>query len=384
MMTNLVLSANAGIAAKFRNLFKPRDIFLHDGKSLRRLSVGSRVQIAACLAAFVLLAWSAFATVHIVTAGNAIEGDVAQMERQVAEMQQAVAEIRAAAEQRAQVLEQRQAFLNALLSGQQDARQLAGMLPARAETSEGAQAATAPYAEVEGMQSAFVDRARATARTRIVETAQQIRSLGLDPARFLGRGGPLEEVNEAAPAGADPRFRQLFVAWRQLDQLQDGVIAIPSGRPVSTGVNFTSGFGVRSDPFQGRAAMHGGVDLAGPLGTPVYATADGIVGRAEWNNGGYGNLVEINHGQGIQTRYGHLSRLIAQPGQRIRRGELIGLMGSTGRSTGSHLHYEVRIDGRAVNPIPFLQNADARPPVQRVAQAGAPAAVAQGGPPASR
>ena len=91
---------------------------------------------------------------------------------------------------------------------------------------------------------------------------------------------------------------------------------------------------------------------------PIYATADGIVGRSEWNSGGYGNLVEINHGQGIQTRYGHLSRLIAQPGQRVRRGELIGLMGSTGRSTGSHLHYEVRIDGRAVNPIPFMQSND--------------------------
>ena len=378
-MTNLALSANSGIAARIRTLFKPRDIFFHDGKSLRRLSVGSRVQIAACLAAFVLLAWSAFATVRIVTAGNSIENDVAQMERQVAEMQRTVAELRAAAEQRAQVLEQRQAFLNALLSGQQDAQQLAAMLPARAETPEAAEAVTAPYAEVEDMQTAFVERARDAARTRIVETAQQIRRMGLDPARFLGRGGPLEEAGEAAPAGADPRFRQLFVAWRQLDQLQDGVIAIPSGRPVSTGVNLTSGYGVRSDPFRGSAAMHGGVDLAGPVGTPVYATADGIVGRSEWNSGGYGNLVEINHGQGLQTRYGHLSRLIARPGQRVRRGELIGLMGSTGRSTGSHLHYEVRIDGRAVNPVPFLQNADARP---RVAQAGTPAA--QGGPPASR
>ena len=102
--------------------------------------------------------------------------------------------------------------------------------------------------------------------------------------------------------------------------------------------------------------MHAGIDLAGPMGTPIYATADGIVGRSEWNNGGYGNLVEIDHGQGIQTRYGHLSQRIAQAGQRVHRGELIGLMGSTGRSTGSHLHYEVRIDGRAVNPIPFMQS----------------------------
>ena len=99
-------------------------------------------------------------------------------------------------------------------------------------------------------------------------------------------------------------------------------------------------------------------DLAGPVGTPIYATADGIVGRSEWNNGGYGNLVEINHGEGIQTRYGHMSRRLVEAGARVRRGQLIGLMGSTGRSTGSHLHYEVRIDGNAVNPIPFMKSND--------------------------
>ena len=122
-------------------------------------------------------------------------------------------------------------------------------------------------------------------------------------------GGPFEEV--AAAGNADPRFRELFATWRRLDQLEQGVAAIPSAHPIHSSIDFTSGYGVRSDPFRGRAAMHAGIDLAGPLGTPIYATADGIVGRAEWNNGGYGNLVEINHGQGIQTRYGHLSRFAA-------------------------------------------------------------------------
>ncbi len=180
--------------------------------------------------------------------------------------------------------------------------------------------------------------------------------MGLNPRQFLRAGqgavgGPFEEVQQAG--NADPRFRELFTTWRQLDQLEQGVAAIPSAHPIHDSIAFTSGYGVRSDPFRGRAAMHAGIDLAGPLGTPIYATADGIVGRAEYNNGGYGNLVEINHGQGIQTRYGHLSRFATRPGQRVRRGELIGYMGSTGRSTGSHLHYEVRIDGRAVNPDPL-------------------------------
>ena len=93
-------------------------------------------------------------------------------------------------------------------------------------------------------------------------------------------------------------------------------------------------------------------------------SADGVVGRSEWA-GGYGNLIELQHGQGIATRYGHLTRSLVQPGQRIRRGDMIGHMGSTGRSTGSHLHYEVRIDGRAVNPIPFMQSGEAFAALQR-------------------
>ena len=162
--------------------------------------------------------------------------------------------------------------------------------------------------------------------------------------------------------------------------LEQGTVAIPSALPLQQAFNFTSSFGVRSDPFKGRAAMHPGVDLAGPVGTPIYATADGMVDRAEWNNGGYGNLVEIDHGHGIQTRYGHLTRYIVSAGEHVKRGQLIAYMGSTGRSTGSHLHYEVRLDGKAVNPIPFMQSSDFLQSVQRRAAAATSAAVAVGGP----
>ena len=153
----------------------------------------------------------------------------------------------------------------------------------------------------------------------------------------------------------DPQFHALFQTWLNADRPTREDVAIPSGRPVDS-ANLTSGFGIRSDPFRARAAMHPGIDLAAPLGTPVYATADGVVDRSEWNDGGYGNLIEIDHGQGIQTRYGHLSQRIAQAGQMVHRGELIGLMGSTGRSTGSHLHYEVRVAGQAIDPISFVPN----------------------------
>jgi murein DD-endopeptidase MepM/ murein hydrolase activator NlpD len=183
------------------------------------------------------------------------------------------------------------------------------------------------------------------------------------PERFVSRrlamGGPYEPVETGSSVpdvDADRQFRALFMTWKKLDTLERGVIAIPSTQPVQQ-MSYTSNYGVRTDPFRGTAAMHAGVDIPGAIGTPVYATADGIVSRAE-RAGGYGNLIEVDHGRGIATRYGHLSKVLVGANARVVRGQLIALMGSTGRSTGSHLHYEVRIDGHAVNPMPFLQSAD--------------------------
>nr|WP_184087074.1 M23 family metallopeptidase [Sphingomonas xinjiangensis] len=156
--------------------------------------------------------------------------------------------------------------------------------------------------------------------------------------------------------GADAQFRTLFDSWKKMDGSEPTVIAVPSMQPVDK-VVFTSHFGVRSDPFRGTATMHAGVDIPGAIGTPIYATADGVVSHAG-RQGGYGNLIQINHGRGLETRYGHLSKILVADNTKVHRGQLIGLMGSTGRSTGSHLHYEVRMDGRALNPVPFLQSGE--------------------------
>lgn len=126
-------------------------------------------------------------------------------------------------------------------------------------------------------------------------------------------------------------------------------------------------FGQRIDPFSGEGAYHTGVDISAPSGTPVRATADGTIEHAE-RSGGYGRLVVINHGNGIETYYAHLSRINVMPGQEIRQGEIVGLVGSTGRSTAPHLHYEVRIRKAPVNPYRFL----ARTSVMRVAKKDLP------------
>lgn len=164
------------------------------------------------------------------------------------------------------------------------------------------------------------------------------------------------DASEGALGKADPAFRMIFKNWAGQGKKEKVKLTIPSRKPVLS-YKLTSSYGLRSDPFRGGRRRHKGIDMAGPIGTPIYATADGIVGRSQWVRG-YGKYIEINHGNEIQTRYGHMSRLNVKANARVKAGDLIGFMGSTGRSTGSHLHYEVRIAGEAVNPIPFMQSND--------------------------
>lgn len=169
----------------------------------------------------------------------------------------------------------------------------------------------------------------------------------------------------------DQNFRQLFSSWRSMENsgnklvnatigntggmagILNRAISIPSRAPLE-GFRLTSDFGLRNHPVMGGMRMHKGIDLASPVGTPVYATADGVVARADWFSS-YGLFIAIEHGGEIETRYGHLSRLNVADGQMVHKGDLIGFVGTTGRSTGPHLHYEVRVDGVAVNPVPYLQ-----------------------------
>ena len=197
-----------------------------------------------------------------------------------------------------------------------------------------------------------------------------------------------------ANTSGDAEFRALFNSWQSLDGnrtsggvsggrtlvsvsqpnratavvpglmsapsiVQPSSVSIPSRMPVDSAA-LTSNFGMRWHPVTGGRRAHKGVDLGAAWGTPVYAAADGVISRADWYSS-YGLYVAIEHGGEIETHYGHMSRLNAYAGQVVRKGDLIGYVGSTGRSTGPHLHYEVRIDGVAVNPIPYLQDGAYKP-----------------------
>ena len=168
-------------------------------------------------------------------------------------------------------------------------------------------------------------------------------------------GGPFVPVK---PPPANEGFqRALFevaLARSEADQLGDTLRTVPLRSPVAGEIDETSPFGIRMDPFLHEAAMHTGIDIRGEIGEPVHATAAGRITIAGWD-GGYGNLVEIDHGSGLSTRYGHLSQIDVHVGDQVRIGQVIGLIGSTGRSTGPHLHYETRVDGQPVNPEKFIE-----------------------------
>ncbi len=134
--------------------------------------------------------------------------------------------------------------------------------------------------------------------------------------------------------------------------------SIPAIRPLARKdiIRFSSPFGYRMHPILHVIKFHTGIDLTARIGTPVYATGDGLIVRADYSSGGYGNIVVISHGFGYESYYAHLSKILVKPGQKVKRGDLIGLVGTTGRSTGPHLHYEIRINGKPVNPVNFYYN----------------------------
>ncbi len=300
-------------------VFRDREFFIHDGRQLRRFRLSAPVQAFFFFASIFLVAWSSYSAAQYFAAPAAEKVAVTPY---AAQLKQLAAET----DRRVKAVEARQLALAAALEDQD----------------------VAPAA---------------------------LRRLGFIPATDVvdaARGGPLDSAG-------DPTFKQLFTSWKKLDALQDGAIAIPSDKPLTKAV-FTSGFGARHDPFGHGAGFHPGIDLAAPVGTPIHATADGTVVAAGWNSGGYGNMVEIDHGKGIHTRYGHMSKVLVSPGEVVKRDQVIGLVGSTGHSTGPHCHYEVRIDNKPVNPIPFMKSTDYLIAMRKGGDKGSMDQVAEGGP----
>lgn len=357
---------------RLRLWFPDREFFMRADGQVRFIKVSSKLQMRAAGGTLALLGLLLIAMMVMAWGQYRAEADLASFADKQARVAKSEERIKAYGGNLNRVvgdLEQRQEFLE----------EMAQMLPEDI-VAEGAQGTVTDstaeatktvekvsqyipqargLAEIEARQLAFAERLTrfADARARRAEAA--MRKLHLDPGAMTRQtqaamGGPFEAFL-GNDDDIDPRFERLGLSLTRMAVLERALDGIPQVVPASV-ENITSGFGYRRDPFNGRGAMHAGIDFKGALGSPIFAAAEGRVTFAGWKSG-YGQAIEITHANGMMTRYAHLSRIDVTLGQRVAAGGTIGGLGSTGRSTGPHLHFEVRINGSAVNPRPFLEAA---------------------------
>lgn len=357
------------ISSAAKSALPERRIEIHSEGGQRTLRIGTREQLMGIASTTMIAGWLAIGTVNMVATNPAAVKTEAELTRMAAQVQALKADTNALKGEvatTAERIEKRQEFLDALLSNRNPSNvNIAELLPSpsakKSSSSAAEQGILAPFAALEQKQIALADRAAATAQTRLRDAEALIGRLGLKPGRFLASTSTVGRLASGGPyipagdqVGTDPRFTELYVNWQRVEQIEQAMASLPAFVPTSN-YTLTSSYGVRSDPFHGRRARHAGLDMAGSHGDAIYAAAAGRVVRASWF-GAYGNAIDIDHGHGIITRYAHLSKINVKVGQKVTIGQKIAAMGSTGRSTGPHLHYEVRIDGEPVDPRLFIES----------------------------
>ena len=367
---NLNLKGLNGLIARVTRYFPDREIYVRSGGQMRFIKISSAFQIkiatATTFAAVALLIGGALMiAVQVKTAQDRIALD-AQQEK-VTQTASRVQAYRSSVDGMADRIEARQQKMDQMIQHyfgevQVNPQPAAAQAPAASGSQPqkiSSANPAAPLAALEQRQLAFVERLSSAAAVRAQQAEGAIRRLGLDPrslagtARSPGMGGPFIPARSAR----DPHLSKLATSLQQLDRMERTLLAMPNSAPAFP-LSYTSGFGYRADPFTGAGALHAGMDVGGYNGQPIFAASAGRVVFVGQQNG-YGNLVVVDHGHGLETRYGHLSGFNAKVGDVVKRGQQIARMGSTGRSTGTHLHFEVRVQGRAINPRPFLEaNAD--------------------------
>jgi len=365
---------------------RPRRWFIHrelvvrsEGKSR---TIGLTPRFQAAMVALIAAAGCA----SLVTAGtlarthqetSARQSALFDQEARVTQEQQRLAAFHDDLQDTTIKLDRRQDFLERMVE-LLPAAETAALAPQPGATDGKLRRISAALPEVRGLmaierrQLAAAAALTGFAEHRVERAEQAIRRLGLDPVRVRaaaqasaqngpesgpenGMGGPLEALSSEADGSLDPRFERLGASLSRLSALEAGLERMPQVMPTALG-RMTSNFGVRHDPFTGAAAMHSGLDFGGRMGEPIRAAAAGRVSFVGTKSG-YGKVVEITHGNGLVTRYAHMSAWRASVGRAVEAGEVIGAIGSTGRSTGPHLHFEVRVNDRAVNPRPLLEGA---------------------------
>lgn len=368
--SNLKNAAAGGIRDRLRSWFPDREFFMRSRGQVRFVTLTSKVQMLAAGGALVaVLAWGGSMAVMGVLQFQA-QSERADLLDRAAEVEQAesrVATYRDDLDNVADELTRRQDFIEDVLPMlPDDVKAGETVSDSRDEAQETVAKVSASIPEasalarLEARQLAFVENLTRYADRRSAAAEKAIRQLGLDPRAMMraaqtAQGGPFERASTRRDGSLDPRFARLGASLARMDALERGLTGIPQVMPADIR-QISSGFGYRRDPINGVGAMHAGLDFKGRIGAPIHAAAAGrvsFVGRKS----GYGNVVEVSHGNGLTTRYAHMSKFKSRVGQRVAAGDVIGAIGNTGRSTGPHLHFEVRVNDRAVNPRPFLETA---------------------------
>ncbi len=372
------------ILARLRGHFPDREFFMRSNGHVRFIKVSSRLQMTVAAGVGLLaLGWVvtvASVAIHRLTE-MADNQSLLNREARVESAEERVAAYRKGLNGVADDLRRRQDFIETVVrahlgdlphdvrpgdtvsdSSTQAARTVAKVSAAE---SAGLPPEAASLARQEARQLAFVEMLTRYADHRAEADAMQMRHLGLNPQAMLAQmdgggakgntamGGPLLALSTSANGMLDPRFERLGLSLARMSALENDLHRLPRVLPARLEY-ISSGFGYRSDPFTHHGAFHPGLDFRGPIGAPIFAAAKGLVSFAG-RKSGYGNCVEVSHGNGVVTRYAHMSAFRAHVGQQVNAGQAIGAIGSTGRSTGPHLHFEVRINDRPVNPRPFLE-----------------------------
>jgi len=366
----LVQTSVKGYWKRVRAHFPEREFFMRSQGQVRFIKITSRMQITAAASILAIaLGWSGSMGFVAVSQWKNSSDRAMLLDREatVAKAQDRVDAYRENLAATTADLEKRQEFIEGMIDIlPQDTRAEETVSNSSSESDrlislvEESIPEASGLARIEARQLAFAEALTRYADRRAASAEDAIRKLGLDPKSVLASaqramGGPLQLVSSEADGSMDPRFERLGLSMARMDALERGLDGIPQFMPADIN-SMSSGFGYRRDPFTGRSALHSGLDFAAPTGTPIHAAAAGTVSFVG-NKSGYGRVVEIRHGNGLMTRYAHMSRWQAKKGDKVVAGDVIGAIGSTGRSTGPHLHFEVRMNDRAVNPRKFLEAA---------------------------
>jgi len=381
--------------------FPERQIYLRSGGEVKYYVFGTKIQMAIVGGLALVAAWCLFTMFNLIWGYNPMRAPSQEIKRVEARYQRLLADSQAKeSNARLMLNEQRQNFEQMAKSFEEKHKTISQIL--KQETSPSLPSADNQYASNRVLMSPTIrDAAPRSARTTIIQTANL--DTGMDIDRSLsnldltqnailasaeidtldriergraiikatdlsvdtvlrespfGKGGLFvdlgEDINLAAEGDFGSRVASIKARVAEAEALDSALNSLPFGHPVGVQTYRTSAYGLRKDPFTKRPTFHEGLDFGGQRETPIVATADGTVifsGR----NGGYGKSIEIDHGHGFITRYGHMNKLNVKRGQVVKKGDKIGGMGSTGRSTATHLHYEVHFQGRVYDPDKFLK-----------------------------